>query len=184
MQSAAQVKDGIAFPGHSLKNLNQVYDLNEEKSELISSENSKKVYKVHCLQTKIPYVIKVINKSDFEPSALPLIWNQCQLFKLIDHPSIVKFIEAYNAEHKIYIVMEFVDGKTLDEVKNLPEDELCRIFYDIGSAVKHCHSLGLIHRGIQFNAFRLRAKNDVKLLSFGLCVRSNNEKSVRKIQLN
>ena len=123
----------------------------------------------------------MLKKGDYDASTLPLIWNQCQLFKLIDHPSIDKFIEAYNAEEKIYIVMEYVDGKSLDETKAFTESELCQIFYDIGSAVKHCHALGLIHRGISATAFKLKGF-DVKLLSFGLCVRSNTEKSIRQMQ--
>jgi eukaryotic-like serine/threonine-protein kinase len=50
------------------------------------------------------------------------------------------------------------------------------MIYDIACSLKHIHSLGLVHRGINPSAFRYDKKTGVvKLVSFGLCADPKNQ---------
>ena len=71
----------------------------------------------------------------------------------IDHPNIVKYLEAYEDSTNIYVVMEMCQGGNLfdsrqDIVKNgsqFTEQEAAAIIKKLLSALNHCHSLDIVH---------------------------------------
>lgn len=158
------------------------YDLNFNTSEKLGQDSYKRVYLCNNKNSGQKVVIKVVSKEEFDAEDLPLLFEQIQLFKQLDHPAIVRFYEVYNDVDFIYIVMEYVQGKMLHEyVMNygacFSERDLCSMIFEIASALKHCHSLGLIHRGLRTQAVRITDNGNVKLLSFGFCVRDAKKKS-------
>ena len=71
----------------------------------------------------------------------------------------------------IYIVTEFASkGDIFDHlVKNgkMSEPEACHIFSQILSAVKYCHSHGVVHRDLKVENLLLDGENHIKLADFG-----------------
>ena len=59
--------------------------------------------------------------------------------KLLNNPNIVKLLEVIDTPRNIYLVTEFVDnGELFGYVvknKRLPEDEACKFFRQIATAV-------------------------------------------------
>lgn len=71
----------------------------------------------------------------------------------------------------IYIVTEYaLNGDIFDHlVKNgkMTEPEACHVFAQILSAVKYCHSRGVVHRDLKVENLLLDGDNCIKLADFG-----------------
>lgn len=130
-------------------------------------------------------VIKVIDKSKFEPKDIQRIMNQVLVLQKLDHPNIVRYYETYNDYKYIYLVMEYIQGQSLFDFitqpgESLDEKKVCRYFKQIALAINHCHKLNLIHRDLKPGGFRVTTQHKaVKVLDFGLSVfGENTENSV------
>ena len=83
------------------------------------------------------------------------------------------FIETGGAKLDIpYIVMEFIDGKTLreilDEEGRLSSDEAARITMGVLSALEYSHDKGIVHRDIKPGNVMLTRGGSVKVMDFGI----------------
>ena len=85
--------------------------------------------------------------------------------------------EALVVEDTLCIVMEYADGKDLDTLikqrkqqgKPFTEEEVAKIFWQLTSALAHCHhDLHMLHRDLKPANVFMMANGDVKLGDFGL----------------
>jgi eukaryotic-like serine/threonine-protein kinase len=78
--------------------------------------------------------------------------NQCLNLR---HPNLVSLFDIRQEdEQQGWIVMEFVEGDTLNEIlerspKGLPVDDVRRWFGQIGAAVDYLHRHGIVHRDLK-----------------------------------
>jgi serine/threonine protein kinase len=79
--------------------------------------------------------------------------NEAARLQLCCHRSIVKVYEFFEENQTAYIVMDFVEGKTLlkllEEQGPLPETLIKRYFISVAEALKEVHDQQLIHRDIK-----------------------------------
>lgn len=83
------------------------------------------------------------------------------------------FIETGGAQVDVpYIVMEYVDGKTLREILNeegrLAPDEAARITQGVLSALEYSHDKGIVHRDIKPANVMVSRGGGVKVMDFGI----------------
>ncbi|WP_018157508.1 Stk1 family PASTA domain-containing Ser/Thr kinase [Demetria terragena] len=83
------------------------------------------------------------------------------------------FIETGGAQVDVpYIVMEFVDGKTLREILNeegrLSPDEAARITQGVLAALEYSHDHGIVHRDIKPANVMVSRGGSVKVMDFGI----------------
>jgi len=88
----------------------------------------------------------------------------------LKHDNIVRIYEVIEKEGNLFLVMEYVDGDTLDSIlKNrgvLPEKEALSITKSILKGLNYAHSKGAIHRDIKPSNI-IRNKQDVsKIMAF------------------
>ncbi|MFK8114378.1 MAG: protein kinase [Rubripirellula sp.] len=113
----------------------------------------------------------------------------------LEHPNVVRALDAGEASGQHFLAMEFVDGDTLTKlVQNegpLPIDESCRIIAEAAAGLQHIHKSGLVHRDIKpSNLMRCRFNGDddseklpeqsrgpgaVKILDLGLALLTERE---------
>jgi eukaryotic-like serine/threonine-protein kinase len=70
----------------------------------------------------------------------------------LNHPNIVHIYDIDTAEGLDFIAMEFIDGKTLDELvgrKGLHLSEALRFAAQIADALAAAHATGIVHRDIK-----------------------------------
>ena len=103
--------------------------------------------------------------------------REAQSAASLNHPSIVAVYDtgeevAPDGTHVPYIVMEYVEGKTLREImregrKILPERAL-EITADVLSALDYSHRAGIVHRDIKPANVMLTPTGRVKVMDFGI----------------
>ena len=90
----------------------------------------------------------------------------------LEHPSIVKILDAGVNENTPYIVMEYVEGSDLEELiktkGRLPLGEALSVFGQLLSALAYVHNKGIIHRDIKPKNILIDKSGKVKLTDFGI----------------
>jgi serine/threonine protein kinase len=102
--------------------------------------------------------------------------REAQTASQLDHSNICTIYEIYEDEEKEYIVMQFIDGITLDQiigVKKLGIEKIIDISLQISSGMEEAHSNDIMHRDIKPGNIMIDKKGVVKILDFGLAKFSN-----------
>lgn len=93
------------------------------------------------------------------------------LAKLQSANGVVQIYNSFQENNTAYIVMEYLEGKTLktylEETEKIPVEEAKKILHPIITALKEVHALGIIHRDIAPDNIFLTNDGRVKLLDFG-----------------
>ncbi|XP_063300923.1 serine/threonine-protein kinase Nek3 [Pelobates fuscus] len=118
------------------------------------------------------YVMKEIRL----PKPLDAIKDSRQeavLLARMKHPNIVAFLESFEVNEHLYIVMEYCDGGDLMETikhqrgKLLPEQRVLEWFVQMCLAVQYIHEKRVLHRDIKSKNIFLTQKGQIKLGDFG-----------------
>ncbi len=91
----------------------------------------------------------------------------------LSHPNIVTIYDAGNGESGPYIVMEYLDGETLDHAlssgRHFTPEEIISIGYQLADALSYAHAHGVIHRDIKPSNINLsKDGKSIKILDFGI----------------
>jgi serine/threonine protein kinase len=105
--------------------------------------------------------------------------RECALAMRLSHPNIVRGVEFGVDQGRPYLVMEYVDGKTLTALVRergpLPEHAVVRLAGQIAAALDMAHGEGLIHRDVKPDNILINAAGDAKLADLGLAKDLNVE---------
>ena len=91
----------------------------------------------------------------------------------LDHPNIVRIREVGRCWGKACIVMEWVDGESLDTTLRkqhlLPVGDVLHVAIQAAKGLQAAHTAGVIHRDVKpGNLLRRRADGLIKIVDFGL----------------
>ena len=87
----------------------------------------------------------------------------------LNHPNICTIYGVDEADGKMFIAMEYIEGGTLRE--KLPYakvDDAASVAAQIGEALQEAHSKGIVHRDIKADNIMLTSKGQAKVMDFGL----------------
>lgn len=90
--------------------------------------------------------------------------------KFHNHPNIVNIFEFFEENNTAYIVMEFLDGITLNDflkTNELDFDSCIEITQKVCAALAEIHSQKIIHRDVSPDNIFLCLNDNVKLIDFG-----------------
>lgn len=111
--------------------------------------------------------------------------REAQVAARLSHNNIVQAIDVGSAGPLHYLVMEFVEGKTIKhelEVnkKRYEEKEAVEIVLQIAQALQHAHRRGLVHRDVKPANIVLTAEGIAKLADLGMARQQGDESHIRK----
>jgi tetratricopeptide (TPR) repeat protein len=85
----------------------------------------------------------------------------------LSHPNIVPLHKVAEEDGRVYIVMQFIDGRTL-AVARPPLRETLEVLRDVALAVHHAHSQGVVHRDLKPANLMIAGDGWPFVLDFGL----------------
>ncbi|HEV8537929.1 MAG TPA: protein kinase, partial [Bacteroidota bacterium] len=89
----------------------------------------------------------------------------------INHPNVCSIIDIQESHGEQFIVMEFVDGQTLRakiQHGRLSVPDAVTYAIQIGEALQEAHTKGIVHRDIKCENIMVNARNQIKVMDFGL----------------
>lgn len=144
------------------------YDSSYSMPELYAETSSAVLYRVR----KAGKYFMIKTPKDNSGSSLAMLQREYELSIGLQHPNVVN-VFTYEPSTVVGagIVMEYVDGRTLEQflVENPTPSMRYRAFEQLLQAVAYIHRRGLVHNDIKpENILITRTDNDVKLIDFGL----------------
>ena len=107
-----------------------------------------------------------------DPERVARFEREAQLLASLNHPHIAAIHGIEESGDAKYLVLEFVDGRTLADLIResgaMPVDDALRIARQIADALAASHERGIIHRDLKPGNVMLTDGGQVKILDFGL----------------
>lgn len=108
-----------------------------------------------------------------------LFVTEASLAGKLSHPHIVAIFDAVAEEEASYIVMEYVDGTTLEKYARvdhlLPLSRVLEIIYKCARALDYAAREGVIHRDIKPANILLAGETDIKISDFGAALNAASD---------
>jgi serine/threonine-protein kinase len=139
-----------------------------------------RVYKVkNLISDRIDAMKVLLPDLANEPELADRFVREIKVLASLNHPNIAGLHTAFRLENQLLMIMEFVDGITLEgKLKNgpFPLDEAIDYACQVLSALGYAHAQGVIHRDIKPANMMLTPENIVKLMDFGIAKSKTDRK--------
>jgi len=137
------------------------------------------VYKGHDTRLNRPVAIKILSSPELSDEDRTHLLVEAQAAAQLNHQNIVTVYDALEAGNQPFIVMEYVEGRTLRSIPQPTIKESIEYVRQICSALAHAHSKGIIHRDLKPENALLTPTGLVKLMDFGLARRMEGARMTR-----
>nr|XP_009915131.1 PREDICTED: MAP/microtubule affinity-regulating kinase 3-like isoform X2 [Haliaeetus albicilla] len=119
----------------------------------IGKGNFAKVKLARHILTGREVAIKIIDKTQLNPTSLQKLFREVRIMKILNHPNIVKLFEVIETEKTLYLIMEYASGGEVFDYLvahgRMKEKEARAKFRQIVSAVQYCHQKHIVHRDLK-----------------------------------
>ncbi|XP_035386018.1 serine/threonine-protein kinase MARK1-like isoform X1 [Electrophorus electricus] len=115
--------------------------------------------------------VKIIDKTQLNPTSLQKLFREVRIMKVLNHPNIVKLFEVIETDKTLYLIMEYASGGEVFDYLvahgRMKEKEARAKFRQIVSAVQYCHQKRIVHRDLKAENLLLDADMNIKIADFG-----------------
>jgi TolB-like protein/predicted Ser/Thr protein kinase len=119
------------------------------------------------------FAVKVL-KEELRPEALALLREEVRKTRKLSHPNIVN-VHSVNVDgQKLYVLMEYLEGKSVDSLldeefgRGIPFSHAWPIIEDVGAALGNAHDHNVIHSDLKPANVFVTNSGRTKLLDFGI----------------
>ncbi|XP_060034446.1 serine/threonine-protein kinase MARK1 isoform X3 [Erinaceus europaeus] len=144
---------------------------NYRLQKTIGKGNFAKVKLARHVLTGREVAVKIIDKTQLNPTSLQKLFREVRIMKILNHPNIVKLFEVIETEKTLYLVMEYASGGEVFDYLvahgRMKEKEARAKFRQIVSAVQYCHQKCIVHRDLKAENLLLDADMNIKIADFG-----------------
>jgi len=130
---------------------------------------------VRCTADSKHYALKVVpidTKADYK--FREQAEHEFRIAQMLDHPNLIKVYALERLRdwlfrvRKIHLLIEYVNGQTLDHIQGLTMPRLVQVFERLAAAMTHMHRRGVYHADLKPNNILLSKTGEVKIIDFGL----------------
>ncbi|KAI3442532.1 uncharacterized protein J3R85_000722 [Psidium guajava] len=138
-----------------------------ERENRIGSGSGGTVYKVVHRPTGRLYALKVIY-GNHEEGVRRQICREIEILRDVDNPNVVKCHDMYDHGGEIQVLLEFMDGGSLEGIHVGNESHLSHLTYQILSGLAYLHRRKIVHRDIKPSNLLVNSRKQVKIADFGV----------------
>lgn len=107
------------------------------------------------------------------PELLERFRQEAIMLSSLDHQNIVKFLNYVENAQGVFLIMEYVDGMTLEDFINMKnglvvEERAYSMMLPVIDAFSYAHGRGIVHRDIKPGNILIGRDGTVKVLDFGI----------------
>ncbi|NJL94507.1 MAG: serine/threonine protein kinase [Anaerolineae bacterium] len=154
--------------------MTQVLASHYQIQELIGQGGMGEVYRAEDVRDQTPVAIKALKPEvlSIDPNLLERFLREGQMLRRLNHPNIVKMLDAFAEGQRQYLVMEYVPGGSLRDVlrqtPQLPVPRVLAIALELADALTRAHHLRVVHRDIKPANILLAEDGTPRLTDFGV----------------
>ena len=131
------------------------------------------VFRGHDLMLEREVAVKALRPElARQPELVARFRSEAVTLARLNHSHIATLYNFLRHGEDYFMVMEFVRGKTLDEIIRetgaMDIERAVRLFCQALEGIAHAHALGVIHRDIKPANLMLAANDEVKVMDFGI----------------
>ncbi len=124
------------------------------------------------LHRKVALKVLIPGKDDDQKAAVEAFQREARAVAALDHPNIVRIFDVSSHNDTPYLVMEYVEGESLQQVLErsgpIAFPAATEYIAQVAAGLQHAHERGFVHRDIK-PANLMRERNGViKILDMGL----------------
>ena len=155
------------------KYIGRLLDTRYEIQEVLGVGGMAVVYKARCHRLNRLVAIKILKDEHAQDEEFRRRFHaESQAVAMLSHPNIVSVYDVASTGDANYIVMELIDGITLKQYMEkkgiLNWKETLHLAIQIGKALEHAHSRGIVHRDIKPHNVMVLKNGSVKVTDFGI----------------
>jgi serine/threonine protein kinase len=112
--------------------------------------------------------------------------HEFRVAQMLDHPNLIKIYALETARdwlfrpRKLHLLIEYVNGKTLDTYHHIAIPKLLQIFVQVAAGLVHMHRRGVCHADLKPNNILLSRSGEVKIIDYGLAwIKGENKQRVQ-----
>jgi serine/threonine protein kinase len=100
--------------------------------------------------------------------------HEFRVAQMLDHPHLIKVYALETTKDwlfrvtKVQLLIEYVNGKTLDAIPRLPLPKLVQVFERVARGLVHMHRRGVAHGDLKPNNVLVGPAGAVKVIDYGL----------------
>jgi serine/threonine-protein kinase len=139
----------------------------------LGSGGMAEVYKAEDTILNRTVAIKVLH-SQFatQKDFVERLRREAQAAANLNHPNIVSIHDWGSEDHNYFIVMEYIEGKTLKEIIEteapLSADKAIKITVKVCSALEFAHKREIVHRDVKPQNIMITPEGEIKVTDFGI----------------
>jgi predicted Ser/Thr protein kinase len=131
------------------------------------------VYKAHHETLDKDVAVKILPESmTDDPEFVQRFLREARSAATLDHPNVIRILDAGSSESVHYIIMEYVDGtdlqKLVEKKGKIGVRDALSVTKHVALALAAAHRMGIVHRDIKPANIMVTRKGQVKVSDFGL----------------
>ena len=151
----------------------ELIDGRYELEELVGSGGNSSVYRARDTLLERNVALKIMHEHHLEDDDyVERFQREARTVAQLSHPNIVTVIDRGEDDGRPFIVFEYVDGDTLDELVEregaLPVEEALRIAIGAARGLAFAHRQGHVHRDVKPQNILLNGSGQPKVTDFGI----------------
>jgi serine/threonine protein phosphatase PrpC len=166
--AAAAVATGTGDPGPGT-----LLDGRFEITDLVARSNMASIFKARDRTTGLSVAVKIpVMALESDIAGYERFQREEEIGARLNHPAILKVIKVEGGKSRPYLVMEFLEGKTLAEVlskrRMFSEGEAIAYASQICDALEYLHANGIAHRDLKPQNIMVCSDGTLRLFDFGI----------------
>lgn len=144
------------------------------------------VYKARHMRLKKIVALKVLPRDrELKPEVIARFEREMEAVGKLEHPHLVRAMDAGEFDGTHFLVMEYVDGVDLSQLVKLQGPlslaDACELIRQAAVGLQHIHEQGLVHRDIKPSNLMLAPSGAIKILDLGLALLGGDGSSGREL---
>eukprot|EP01130_Rhizamoeba_saxonica_P015594 TRINITY_DN7044_c0_g1_i2.p1 TRINITY_DN7044_c0_g1~~TRINITY_DN7044_c0_g1_i2.p1 ORF type:complete len:985 (+),score=221.29 TRINITY_DN7044_c0_g1_i2:37-2991(+) len=139
--------------------------------DCIAETHKALIFEATRKQGLVVVAVKIVKLNDVE--VISQIIQTIKTLETLDHPNILKYDGAYKQDNKVYMVIEYCEAGSINEIYEdlqhpLTETQIILMCYSVLKALEYIHAKNIVHRNIKGSNILLTRDGKLKLDDFGL----------------